>query len=405
MSSILGGGFHSRLFRKVRSDLGLAYHASSSWGAGYDQPGVFQVSIGTKSESTVAAIEAALAEVERIRSEPVSAEELKTAIDGVLNSFVFNFDTRSKTLRRQVNYLYWNYPEDFILRYRNAISEVTAEDVLRVAKEHLLPGDMKLVVVGNVADFDKPLSSLGRPLEELDITIPEPKAEQAEQDADSLSKGREILAKAQQTAGGADKLAAVKDITKVYTYKANAGLNAEQSVQIVLPDTMLHESQFPFGKLVVAVGGNGGWMNGPQGTMPLPPDHLAQAQGELFRLRESLLLSDRMSSRTVNFVEAADFNGSAAAVIEISEENGPSVRLWVDEQSGEILKQVYQSSAITGSPSEVEQLFSDYRVVDGIRVPFKITVLAGGQEFAGVEVQEIRYNSGLDKASLIKPAP
>jgi zinc protease len=405
MNSILGGGFHSRLFQKVRSDLGLAYHASSSWGARYDQPGVFQVAIGTKSQSTVAAIEAALKEVERIRTEPVGAEELKTAIDGVLNSFVFNFDTRSKTLRRLVDYRYWDYPDDFILQYRNAIRQVTAADVLRVAKEHLHPETMKIVVVGKVADFDKPLSSLGRPVEELDITIPEPKAERANQDETSLSKGREILAKAQQAAGGADKLAAIKDITKSYTFKSKAGLNAEQTVRVVLPDTMVQESQLPFGKMVAAVGADGGWMRGPQGMMPMPPPQLAQAQGELFRLRESLLLSDRVPGRTVNFVEQADFNGSTAAVIEISGDNSSSVRLWIDEQSGDILKQSYQSSAITGAPSEVEQVFSDYREVDGLRAPFKVTVLANGAEFAQVEVGEIHYNTGLDKAALMKPAP
>ena len=405
MNSILGGGFHSRLFQKVRSDLGLAYHASSSWGARYDQPGVFQIAIGTKSESTVAAIEAALQEVERIRTEPVGADELKTAIDGVLNSFVFNFDTRSKTLRRLVNYRYWGYPEDFILQYRNAIREVTAADVMRVAKERLHPEQMKLVVVGKVADFDKPLSSLGKPVEELDITIPEPQAKRADQDASSISKGREVLAKAQQAAGGADKLAAVKDITKSYTFKSKAGLNAEQTVRVVLPDTMVQESQLPFGKLVAAVGAEGGWMRGPQGMMPMPPPQLAQAQGELFRLRESLLLSDRVSGRTINFVEQADLNGRKAAIIEISGENASTVRLWIDEQSGDVLKQSYQSSAITGSPSQVEQVFSDYRDVDGLRVPFKVTVLANGEEFAQVEVGEIRYNTGLEKAALMKPAP
>jgi predicted Zn-dependent peptidase len=405
MNSILGGGFHSRLFQKVRSDLGLAYHASSSWGAGYDQPGVFQIAIGTKSQSTVAAMEAALAEVERIRTAPVSADELKTAIDGVLNSFVFNFDTRSKTLRRLVNYRYWNYPEDFILQYRNAIRDVTAADVMRVAKEHLHPEKMKLVVVGKVADFDKPLSALGRPVEELDIRIPEPGAKRADQDESSLSKGRQILAKAQQAAGGADKLAAIKDITKSYSFKSKAGMNAEQTVRVVLPDTMVQESQLPFGKLVAAVGAEGGWMRGPQGMMPMPPPQLAQAQGELFRLRESLLLSDRLPGRTVNFVEQTELDGTAAAVIEISADNGFSVRLWIDEQSGDLLKQRYQSSAITGAPSEVEQIFSDYRDSDGLRSPFKVTVLANGEEFAQVEVGEIRYNTGLDKAAMMKPAP
>jgi zinc protease len=404
MNSILGGGFHSRLFRTVRSDLGLAYHASSSWGARYEQPGVFQIAIGTKSESTVAAIEAALKEVERIRNEPVTADELKTAIDGVLNGFVFNFDTRSKTLRRLVNYRYWGYPEDFILQYRNAIRDVTAGDVLRVAKQHLHPEKMKMVVVGRVADFDKQLDSLGRPVEAIDISIPEPEAERAEQDATTLSRGREILAKAQQAAGGADKLAAVKDLTKSYTFKSKSGLNAEQTVQIVLPDTMLQESQLPFGRLVAAVGPEGGWMRAPQGMMPMPAPQLEQAKGELFRLRESILLSDRMPSRTVNFVEQAEHNGRPADVIEISDESGASVRLWIDAESGEMVKQTYQSSAITGAPSQVEQIFSDYRDVDGLRVPFKVTVLANGEEFAQVEVSEILYNTGLDKDALLKPA-
>jgi zinc protease len=403
MNSILGGGFHSRLFQKVRSDLGLAYHASSSWGARYEQPGVFQIAIGTKSESTVAAIEAALAEVERIRSEPVTADELKTAIDGVLNGFVFNFDTRSKTLRRLVNYRYWGYPEDFILQYRNAIRDVTADDVLRVAKEHLHPEKMKMVVVGRVADFDKPLDSLGRPVEAIDISIPEPEAERAEQDATTLSKGREVLARAQQAAGGAGKLAAVKDLTKSYTFKSKSGLNAEQTVQIVLPDTMLQKSKLPFGELVAAVGPEGGWMRAPQGMMPMPAPQLEQAKGELFRLRESILLSDGMPSRTVNFVEQAQHNGRPADVIEVSDESGASVRLWIDAESGEMIKQSYQSSAITGAPSQVEQIFTDYRDVDGLRAPFKVTVLADGEEFAQVEVSEIRYNTGLDKDALLKP--
>jgi hypothetical protein len=351
----------------------------------------------------VAAIEAALAEVERIRSEPVTADELKTAIDGVLNGFVFNFDTRSKTLRRLVNYRYWGYPEDFILQYRNAIRDVTADDVLRVAKEHLHPEKMKMVVVGRVADFDKPLDSLGRPVEAIDISIPEPEAERAEQDATTLSKGREVLARAQQAAGGAGKLAAVKDLTKSYTFKSKSGLNAEQTVQIVLPDTMLQKSKLPFGELVAAVGPEGGWMRAPQGMMPMPAPQLEQAKGELFRLRESILLSDGMPSRTVNFVEQAQHNGRPADVIEVSDESGASVRLWIDAESGEMIKQSYQSSAITGAPSQVEQIFTDYRDVDGLRAPFKVTVLADGEEFAQVEVSEIRYNTGLDKDALLKP--
>ena len=68
MSDILGGGFSGRLFKKVRTKLGLAYSVSGGWGATYDHPGLFQISGSTKSASTVDTIQAALAEVNKIRT-------------------------------------------------------------------------------------------------------------------------------------------------------------------------------------------------------------------------------------------------------------------------------------------------------------------------------------------------
>ncbi|HYP08503.1 MAG TPA: pitrilysin family protein, partial [Bryobacteraceae bacterium] len=63
MSDILGGGFSSRLFRQVRTRLGLAYSVGGDYGANYGHPGLFQISGSTKSASTVDSIQAALAEV------------------------------------------------------------------------------------------------------------------------------------------------------------------------------------------------------------------------------------------------------------------------------------------------------------------------------------------------------
>ena len=117
--------------------------------------------MATKSESTVQAIEEVMGEIERIRAEPVTDAELRTAKDSVLNSFVFNFDTKGKTLGRLMRYLYWDYPRDFIFQYRDKLAAVTKEDVQRVAKEYLHPKSMKLVVVGKPSDFDRPLEDLG----------------------------------------------------------------------------------------------------------------------------------------------------------------------------------------------------------------------------------------------------
>ena len=79
MADILGGGFSSRLFKRLRTQLGYAYGVGSSWGSGFNHPGLFQVSGSTKTESTVESLQVVREEIEKIRSQPVTDAELKTA--------------------------------------------------------------------------------------------------------------------------------------------------------------------------------------------------------------------------------------------------------------------------------------------------------------------------------------
>ncbi len=401
MSAILGGGFQSRLFKQVRSNLGLAYQAGASWGAQYGHPGIFTISIGTKSESTVQAIDAALTEVERMRSEPVSDEELRTAKDSVLNSFVFNFETPRKTLDRLMIYRYWGYPQDFIFRYKERIAAVSRQDVQRVAEKYLRPDDLKFVVVGKPADFDQPLDSLGREVTKLDITIPEPKQTLSEASEDTLEKGRAVLAKALDAAGGAERLRAVKDVTKKGTL-AMGSMSIQQTTQIIVPDVFRQENRMPFGAMTVFFQGDSGWMNSPQGQRAMPAPQVKEWRSALFRTRETLLLSAGQTGRTVNFVQQDEVAGNAAEVIEISSTDTGSIRLWVDSESGGVLKSVHQGSA-GGGPAEIEQVYSDYREVGGIRVPFKTQVNQDGKEVGALTLTEVIYNSGLDAETLSKP--
>ena len=401
LSTIFGGGFQSRLFQQVRTKLGLAYSAAASWGTNYQHPGVFSINIGTKSESTMQAIEAALAEVERLRAEPVSDQELKTAIDGVLNSFVFNFDTRRKTLGRLMVYRYWDYPDDFIFRFNEKIAEVTKADVQRVAEKYLRPEHLKIVIVGKTADFDKSPDSLGMPVVALDVSIPEPKQELAQADEESLARGRAVLRKAQQAAGGADKLAAVKDITKKAALEGVDGMmNIEQLTKIIFPDVLWQENKLPFGAMTVFAQGDAGWVKSPQGQVAMPPKDVKQMADGIFRQRERLLLSDRDKNRAVNFVEESEVDSRQAEVIEITAESEGSVRLWVASDSGEILRAAYQSTSMQGAPVGVTETYSDYREVDGIHLPFKTLIEQDGTKFADMIVEEVIFNSGLDAETL-----
>jgi zinc protease len=167
-AQILGSGFSSRLMRKVRTELGYAYAIGASWSAGYENPGVFDISGSTKSKSTAETIRVVLDELEKLRTGEVTEEELKTAKDSVLNSFVFNFDRPSKTLNRLLLYEYFGYPKDFIFQYQKAVQNVTRAGVLRAAAQYFKPENLTIVAVGNPAEFGNPLV----PVQKIDLTIP-----------------------------------------------------------------------------------------------------------------------------------------------------------------------------------------------------------------------------------------
>lgn len=178
-AEILGGSFSSRLFRNVRTAHGWAYHIGAGWGAGYDHPGIFEISGSTQSIHTVDTLKAVREELDRIRTSEVTDQELQTAKDTVLNGFVFHFDQPSKTLNRLLTYQYYGYPKDFIFQYQKAIAAVTKADILRVAKQYFRPQDLTFVAVGKPADFGTPLEALGLKVEAIDLTIPEPPKQNA----------------------------------------------------------------------------------------------------------------------------------------------------------------------------------------------------------------------------------
>ncbi|MDP9040024.1 MAG: insulinase family protein, partial [Acidobacteriota bacterium] len=173
MNEIFSGGFGSRVFQTVRTRLGLAYAVGGSFGAAYDHPGSFYSAAATKSASTVAATKAILEEIGRLKSVPPTAEEMRAAKDQELNSFIFRYDSRQKTLNEQVTLAFYGYPPDFLEKYKEGIEKVTAADVTRVANKYIDVSKLAIVVVGNKSEMTPALSTLG-PVTDLDITIPPP---------------------------------------------------------------------------------------------------------------------------------------------------------------------------------------------------------------------------------------
>jgi zinc protease len=176
MNEILGGGFSSRLFQKVRTELGLAYAVGGSYGYSYDHPATFHVQVMTKSATTVDATKAALAEIAGLTSKPFTEEELKRAKDSILNSFLFSYDSKEKVLSEQVRLDFYGYPSDYLETYKAALEKVTVADLNAVAKKYIHPEKLAVLVVGNGPEIKPGLDELKLgAVQPIDITIPQPK--------------------------------------------------------------------------------------------------------------------------------------------------------------------------------------------------------------------------------------
>lgn len=171
MTGVLNG-FGGRLFNEVRSRQGLAYSVYGAWNPRFDYPGVFVSGGQTRSETTVAFIQAIRSEIKRLQAEPVTPQELAFAKDSVLNSFVFNFQDPSQTLSRLLRYEYYGYPSDFLFRYQRGVEATTADDVQRVARKYLKSEKLVTLVVGNAAAIQPPLTQLAADVTPIDVTIP-----------------------------------------------------------------------------------------------------------------------------------------------------------------------------------------------------------------------------------------
>lgn len=144
-----GGGFSSRLLQRVRSDEGYAYSASSLWTMPRRHDGLLGAVTRTSPENTVPAIRVILETMRELRTTSPDESELKTAVDRIVNGYVFNFQRPDQIVSRMMRYASGELPEDWLERFVDGVQEVTTGSVQRVFADHLRPDEMTILVVGD----------------------------------------------------------------------------------------------------------------------------------------------------------------------------------------------------------------------------------------------------------------
>jgi predicted Zn-dependent peptidase len=397
LNEVLSGGFTSRLFDNVRSKKGLAYSVWGGVGSSFMRPGIFMAGLSTKSESMAESVDALNEELVGIIENPPSAEEVERAKESILNSFVFNYQSRSQILGQQMLYAYYGLPSDFLDRYRDNIEKVTTEATARVAKKYIDPDNMVLLVVGKSADFDKPVSTFGD-VTEIDISIPPPPdtTPKVEKTAAALGAGSAMFAKAASTIAGEDPTP-VKSAEASYSISLSMGgqaLALKQKVSYVVPDRILVVVGTPMGEQKVIINGERGVMSMGGRQQDLPGEMISQRQEQLGR--DLLVLASNVNSDELESVAAGsdEVDGNSCELVAVTYQ-GTESRLCVGDD-GKVLKQTYRGKhPMQGIPGTLEIYYSDYREVDGRQLPFKQVMNFDGQELAVTTVEEISVDPEL----------
>ena len=162
-----GGQFSARLNQNLRQDKGYSYGYMSSiqW---FRMTSLLVAGGSVQSNATGESVFETLKEFREVSGErPITAEELANAKDGLLRAYPASFERPASVLGQLVAMEQFGLPDDYFRTVRPSIDAVALDDVHRVSASHFRPANLQVLVVGDRASVEGPLSELGLPLVHL----------------------------------------------------------------------------------------------------------------------------------------------------------------------------------------------------------------------------------------------
>lgn len=159
LDSVLGGGMSSRLFQKLREEMGVGYYVRSETDE-YIDHGYLSVSTGVDSNRVLEVVKAIIFELKRFTNEIVSEDELKKAKDYLVGSTFLGLESSDSIAEYYAMQKIVSpeiiTPEEFAKQ----IQSVTSQDVMNVAKEIMLDNKLNMAIVGNIKNKEEIMKEL-----------------------------------------------------------------------------------------------------------------------------------------------------------------------------------------------------------------------------------------------------
>ncbi len=404
MNGVLGGGvFSGRLMQNLREDKAYTYGARSAL-RGDKFVGRFVASASVRNEVTDSSVTEFLKEMERMRNEPVTKDELQLVKNYMSGSFARGLENPQTVARYALNTYRYNLPKDYYETYLQKLNAVTIADVQRVAREYIRPDNAYVVVVGNKDEVAGKLGQFartgnvdyydmyGRAVEVKESAIPEGMTAEA------------VIEDYIEAIGGEKKLRAVTDMTMTMQAEMQGQKITMVSKQKA-PNKYIQEVQM-MGMTVqkMTFDGTKGKQDGMQGSKDLEGDELEsmKQQAVMFPELDYAKLGYKLELKGQENLEGKDVYR-----VQITDPKGDKTTEYFDTKTHlkvmTLSTQDQPQQDGTTKPVTVSNKILDYKEVDGIKVPSKISMTGMMPMPLEMNVSDVKVNSGIkDEEFMIK---
>ncbi len=392
-NQVLGGGAESRLFNNLREKHGFTYGAYSGISAGRYQT-MFSASASVRTPKTDSAVTEFLNEIEKLRNEKVSDEELNSAKALYNGSFALGMENRERTAGYARNILINELPKDFYRTYLQKINAVTADDIQRVVRKYFNRENVRIVVVGNASAMLEGLKKLNFTVKQFD-TYADPLVVSAAPAASASVKASDIFSDYLKAIGGTDELGKVRSIYATMGLSMQ-GMNIDVQMKEMVPN-MKSMTMAMAGNTLMKTRFNGtaGYQEQQGNKVEMTADEIKEEAAVNNLFEQIDYLKNPAFKAVVNGTEK--LNGSDVYKVTLTYPTGKAKTEYYDMKSKFLLKTEETKSA-NGTEVVTTVEFANYKKAGNIMFPYSqtITNAANGQSQSfELKATDVKINEGV----------
>ncbi len=388
MNTLLGNGSSGRLYKNLREKYGFTYGAYSSINPD-KLVANFTANASVRNEKTDSAIGQFLVELNRIREENVSAEEINQTKNEMNGSFARSLESPETIARFALNVARYHLPKDYYQNYLQKLASVDNAQVKAMAEKYILPEHLHIVVVGNAKQIAKGLEKYGE-IRYFDVYGNEKQAP-VEKKADPSVSAESIFKKSIEAQGGEAAINAVKDLTMTGTASV-MGQVLDYSSTYLLPAGYLNTISMKGMALSKQLVKNDLHVVVQQGTeQPLKDGDKEELDEAAALFIEPYLMKKTGYSFTVKGIESVE--GKDAYNVEIKSPKERVFNFYYDLATGLRVKEV-RTEDNAGVKSTVIITNTGYKEINGVKVPAKQLFDTGPLKI-NIEIMDMKCNQGL----------